>query len=963
MIEKKQSSKRVAKGEVSGTKNESDQLSDRPRKPTAVPLNEPSVPPELRERPQWVFWRYTWRKKKNDATGKWTKPPLNPRTNRNASTTNSGTWGTFEEAVAAMRRFNGDGVGFVFTEDDPNCGIDLDDVRDPETGRLSDEAAADIAKLDSYVEISPSGLGVHGIVKAKLPEGGKHPKGLGIFDRERYFCFTGARVPGSPVEINERQELVNELLARLLARKTAEHAAKAATKKPETPSENPEAAARTKPLEPVHTESAAGAGTGLTDDEIIARAGNAKNGDKFKALWAGKIDAYPSRSEADLALCRQLAFWCGRHPDRIDALFRRSGLFREEKWAVRTDYRERTINMALEGTTAFYDPHKNGATGFALTGWQRLYRLAEKGHDLRIKGARTESLLAALTSVNNVLCFPPLPSGMVARLVKFDPLDPNGFDDRTSEDDDIVYLNDQGENLKRDDGDQEGHGGGRPCSQPGDGQERGQRDAPCTDGQAENGSIESYVPLEAADDPHRLARLYLSQEGTHGDGPTLHFWRGEWHRWDGAAYRVVPEKELRAAVTRAVKKDFDLQNRVAQELAAVTTKKPPQARKVTGRLIVDGVGALASMTMLPGEIEIPAWLGGEGPFPATDYLVCGNGLVHLRSLVDSKPHFCPPTPRFFSPNTLGFHFDPNAPPPVTWLAFLKQLWPDSPQSIDTLQEWFGYLLLPDTSQHKILMLVGPKRGGKGTIARVLRALVSERNAVSPTLSSIATNFGLWPLIGKTLAVISDARLSGRTDLAAVTERILSITGEDPQTIDRKNLSPVTAMLRARFMILTNELPKLADSSGALASRMIILRLTESFLGREDPKLTNRLQKELHSILLWAIEGWRRLQAREHFIQPDSGKEMLVELENLASPVGEFVRECCQVGPEFQISRSSLFRLWMKWCEEHNQPHAGDRSTFGRDLRTVVPKLINRQHRDEHGKKNWYYEGIGSEGLL
>lgn len=104
--------------------------------------------------------------------------------------------------------------------------------------------------------------------------------------------------------------------------------------------------------------------------------------------------------------------------------------------------------------------------------------------------------------------------------------------------------------------------------------------------------------------------------------------------------------------------------------------------------------------------------------------------------------------------------DPDATEPSNWHQFLKSVWPDDPGLIGTLQEVFGYLLASDTSQQKIFMMVGPKRSGKGTIARVLTALLGQGNVSAPTLASMSTNFGLWPLIGKSLAVISDARLSG-----------------------------------------------------------------------------------------------------------------------------------------------------------------------------------------------------------
>src|SRR5262249_42855244 len=150
---------------------------------------------------------------------------------------------------------------------------------------------------------------------------------------------------------------------------------------------------------------------------------------------------------------------------------------------------------------------------------------------------------------------------------------------------------------------------------------------------------------------------------------------------------------------------------------------------------------------------------------------------------------------------------------------------------------------------------------------------------------LGLSFGLQPLLNKTLATITDARLSGRTDLAAVTERLLSISGEDGQTVDRKHLSSVTCQLPVRFLILTNELPRLNDASGALVSRMIILPLTKSWYGKEDTHLTGRLLTELPGVLLWAVEGWRRLQKRGHFAQPASGQALVRSMEDLSSPIG------------------------------------------------------------------------------
>ena len=276
--------------------------------------------------------------------------------------------------------------------------------------------------------------------------------------------------------------------------------------------------------------------------------------------------------------------------------------------------------------------------------------------------------------------------------------------------------------------------------------------------------------------------------------------------------------------------------------------------------------------------------------------------MHLPALIEGRESLLEPTPAFFSPNCLDYDFRPDAPPPHAWLEFLRSLWPEDPESIACLQEWMGYLLVPDTGQQKILMVVGPKRSGKGTIARVIRAMVGPANVASPTLSGLALNFGLAPLIAKTVAIFADARLSGRADGQVIVERLLSISGEDAQTIDRKHLTAWHGTLPARFVLISNELPRLGNSSGALPSRMVILHLTRSFFGAEDIDLTGRLLCELPSILLWSIAGWARLHRRGRFEQPASGRELADELDDLSSPVGAFVAEMCVARPQQELLR-------------------------------------------------------------
>ena len=230
------------------------------------------------------------------------------------------------------------------------------------------------------------------------------------------------------------------------------------------------------------------------------------------------------------------------------------------------------------------------------------------------------------------------------------------------------------------------------------------------------------------------------------------------------------------------------------------------------------------------------------------------------------------------------------------------------------------------------------------IARVLTALIGRDTVANPTLASLQTPFGLAPLIGKTLAFITDARLGSRSDQAAITERLLSISGEDALTIDRKHIDAWTGRLPTRFAILANELPRISDTSGALVGRLVVLVLVQSFYGREDPGLTARLLTELPGILNWALHGYRRLRQRGFFIQPESAKEAVEQLEMLASPLKAFIQDRCNVKPGLTVPVELLYQTWKLWCDTVGRK-PGTKQTFGRDLRTAVPSLRTTRPRD------------------
>src|SRR5690242_10515529 len=162
-------------------------------------MNPAQIPAELRALKQWVCWQRVTR----PGQEKPTKVPKNAT--GNAATTRPEDWMTFDEARAVAAEKHYDGVGFVFTKDDPYVGVDLDGMLDPKTLQLT-PAAQDIVHMLSpaYVEISQSGKGVHVIVKGSLPAGARRKGPIESYSEARYFAITGDIMAGSSTTVPDR---------------------------------------------------------------------------------------------------------------------------------------------------------------------------------------------------------------------------------------------------------------------------------------------------------------------------------------------------------------------------------------------------------------------------------------------------------------------------------------------------------------------------------------------------------------------------------------------------------------------------------------------------------------------------------------------------------------------------------------------------------------------------------------
>jgi putative DNA primase/helicase len=444
--------------------------------------------------------------------------------------------------------------------------------------------------------------------------------------------------------------------------------------------------------------------------------------------------------------------------------------------------------------------------------------------------------------------------------------------------------------------------------------------------------IKPYIV--ASDLPLVLGRHYL--ELRHKDRPLRRF-NGEWFAYDGKAYIPVADEQIRVWMYKTM-----------ERLRKPNKDNELRELRVNSRLVSNVLDALpACDTLLTG--NCPQWVDGRPG--AADYAVFDNGIMNLITR-EEIPH----TPALFTQTQLPYAINKSAPPPKRMFEFLESIWGDDDAPKKLLQEWLGYILTGDNRYQKMLLIVGPTRCGKGSIAHIAKALIGAENCCSPKMGTLATPFGMASIIGKRLAIFGDARISGRMDTAAIVDGLLSLSGGDLQTIPRKFKDDWIGEPETKIFVLSNELPRLHDAAGAIGGRFTMLKMTESFLGREDHNLLPDLLLELPSIMNWALQGLDRLRAENEFTKPAASVEALQSLTDLASPIGVFVRERCELGKGIATPCSKVYEHWREWCDSRGEKPTSQ-PIFGRDLAAAFPQCTRRLFRSGGQKREYNYSNL------
>ena len=363
----------------------------------------------------------------------------------------------------------------------------------------------------------------------------------------------------------------------------------------------------------------------------------------------------------------------------------------------------------------------------------------------------------------------------------------------------------------------------------------------CFDGEDDLEAIKRVIksfPVDQVIDPKdqlEIAKRFLQDCFTFDKCGTLIHHQGMWYNWTGKRYESIS--------------DHDIKAKLWKWLAKCQVKKKGKCVKLRPtRALVSGVfDALKAVANKPSTLEAPCWLNA-GP---SQIIAFANGLLDVDEFLQtSQTILVPHTPNWFSANCLPHDFDPKSSCPQ-WIDFLADVFDGDEARISALQQWFGYNLISDNRHHKMALLIGPPRSGKGTTFAVMSAMLGKHNIASTSLAALGGRFGLEPLVGKLSAIIDEGHLGKFSDSSLILERLKAISGGSEQTVDRKGVAALSSVsLKVRFTLAVNELPRLSDSSAALRSRLLVIPYFNTYEGKEDVGLVDRLLTEIPGITNW-----------------------------------------------------------------------------------------------------------------
>lgn len=409
------------------------------------------------------------------------------------------------------------------------------------------------------------------------------------------------------------------------------------------------------------------------------------------------------------------------------------------------------------------------------------------------------------------------------------------------------------------------------------------------------------------------ARTFLIRWSDEEGRRLLARWKEEWFTWADGLWSPMSKESM--------------QNAIWRHLEATRGADGP---KPSIRLVSETIRELESIegVGLDDGADPPFWADGR---TTGDLVPVANGLLDLMT-GEVAPH----DPGLFVLSRIPVEYREDADiGGPRFHQYLDEVLPRDTAAWTTLKKWAGVHLEPRPGRcQKALLMIGVKRGGKGTfLDLMLLALGGLNHCIPMGLEDFDDDFGLAEAVGKRAMIISDARLERAPK--TMISRLLRITSNEPVRVRRKQKSAALMRLGTRVTIAMNPpVPKLNDPEGAIASRFVVVSFRESFLGREDPVLGETLATELPEFLRWMVEGWRELVADKYRLEtPASGRQHANDLLEATSDIRGFYNECVRENQDGFAPRAALWGLWNRWANQNNTPIGSNRA-FLADFRAV-----------------------------
>lgn len=505
-----------------------------------------------------------------------------------------------------------------------------------------------------------------------------------------------------------------------------------------------------------------------------------------------------------------------------------------------------------------------------------------------------------------------------------------------------------------------------------------------------------------------LERYSLDSEARKGKTFTLRRYRSRFFEWTGTHHVHRPDELLFASV-------FDWLDRFHTEgkrgKPVPLDPSPSDVNDVLKALLVDTqVVGDETPTWVPASFDDmgrPLW-GVAAPEagrckatkPRADMLMSfANGVLDLGRLISTgEVRLYKHDPRYFTLSSLPYdidfdrleqvvadesklagHLEQLAPATVR---FLSSSFTDE-KAVACLQEIVGVLASPITILERVFLFVGMGGAGKGTVSRIIEAVVGTDNVAPTSFGKMGGDerFHLSTLVGKPVAMMPDAQAGKWTDMSVAIETIKQISGRDPVLIEWKNVRETATMrLPCRFVIFVNDVPKFDDDSGAFINRLVPLPLPRAFRDNDarSDKLKDQIATEGPGIALWAIVGllriMRRVAQREAeiaergaseidgyiFTKPDNVPQFVRDVRRSTSWVAAFAEDCLTAESvegttaEPSVECDDCYAAMIGWCHESGEDRTS-KQTLGTKLRSVHPQLETKQHTT--GARARYYAGV------